>query len=171
MQVLMSYHQLIIVLITIHKPLISPQLDFDSINCDQASKTWFRQYNSHVGISEAIWTTSKEKPYHELGFEPPNFLHWYQKLRCLYKILKKKKTFQSILWENIIILSLKQDQILLFNVRYNFFKYNLFFVYIYWMEWLRLLSRILKVTVVFLKNILKFLISSLDSVYVMMIKT
>ena len=126
MQVLMSYHQLIIVLITIHKPLISPQLDFDSINCDQASKTWFRQYNSHVGISEAIWTTSKEKPYHELGFEPPNFLHWYQKLRCLYKILKKTKTFQSILWENIIILSLKQDQILLFNVRYNFFKYNFF---------------------------------------------
>lgn len=125
MQVLMSY-QLIIVLITIHKPLISPQLDFNSINCDQASKTWFRQYNSHVGISEAIWTTSKEKPYHELGFEPPNFLHWYQKLRCLYKILKKTKTFQSILWENIIILSLKQDQILLFNVRYNFFKYNFF---------------------------------------------
>lgn len=169
MQVLMSY-QLIIVLITIHKPLISPQLDFDSINCNQASKTWFRQYNSHVGISEAIWTTSKEKPYHELGFEPPNFLHWYQKLRCLYKILKKKKKHFSLFYERISSYC-PWNKIKFFYSTSGIISLNIiFFVYIYWMEWLSLLSRILKVTVVFLKNILKFLISSLDSVYVMMIK-
>ena len=62
-------------LITIYKHFIRPPLDYEDIIYDQAYNVFFYQkldfiqYNAALAITGAIRLTSKEKLYHELGFE------------------------------------------------------------------------------------------------------
>ena len=61
--------------ITIYKSLIRPHLDYGDIVYDQAYNVSFHQklesiqYSTALVITEGIKVTSREKLYHELGFE------------------------------------------------------------------------------------------------------
>ena len=79
-------------LITIYKSFIRSLLDYRDIIYDQACKVPFHQkidsiqYNAALAITGAIRGTSREKPYHELGFESLASRRWYHKLCCFYKV-------------------------------------------------------------------------------------
>ena len=82
------------VLITIHKALVRPHLDYGDITYDEAcNKTFYQkfeaiQYNASLVLLGAIKGSSREKFYHELGLESLQSRHWYRKLCLFYKIFK-----------------------------------------------------------------------------------
>ena len=65
----------ILPLLTIYKSFIRPHLDYSDVISDQAYTASFHQkiesvqYNSALAITGLIRGTSKEKLYHELGWE------------------------------------------------------------------------------------------------------
>ena len=48
------------------------------------------QHNACLAITGAIWSTSLEKKYQELGLESLKFRRWFRKLCHFYKIFNKK---------------------------------------------------------------------------------
>ena len=90
------------------------------------------QYNACLAIAGAIWGTSKEKLYQELGLKSLQLRRWYRKLGMFYKIYKNKNTIPAkpiyILQETWIIFR--------FKIRHNVFK-NFLSFYNYWMEQFR----------------------------------
>ena len=83
-------------LITIYKPFIRSHLGYRDIIYDQAYNVSFHQkidsiqYNAALVITGAISGTSREKLYHELGFESLVSRRWCQKLGFFYKAFKTK---------------------------------------------------------------------------------
>ena len=81
-------------LITIYKPFIRSHLGYRDIIYDQAYNVSFHQkidsiqYNAALVITGAISGTSREKLYHELGFESLASRRWYHKLGFFYKVFK-----------------------------------------------------------------------------------
>ena len=81
-------------LITIYKSFIRSHLDYGDIIYDQAYNVSFHQkiesiqYNAALAITGAIRGTSREKLYHELGFESLVSRRWYCKICCFYKVFK-----------------------------------------------------------------------------------
>ena len=81
-------------LITIYKSFISSDLGYRNIIYDQAYNIAFYQkiesiqYNAALVITGAISGTSREKVYHELGFESLVSRRWYHKLGFFYKVFK-----------------------------------------------------------------------------------
>ena len=81
-------------LITIYKSFITPLLDYGDIIYDQAYNVSFHQklesiqYNAALAITRAIRGTSREKLFHELGFEFLESRRWYRKLCCFYEVFK-----------------------------------------------------------------------------------
>ena len=75
-------------LIAIYKSFIRSHLDYGDIIYDQAYNVSFHQkiesilYNAALAITGAIRGTSREKLYHELGFESLVSRRWYRKLCC-----------------------------------------------------------------------------------------
>ena len=81
-------------LITIYKPFIRSHLGYRDIIYDQAYNVSFHQkidsiqYNAALVITGAISGTSREKLYHELGFESLASRRWYHKLGFFYNVFK-----------------------------------------------------------------------------------
>ena len=81
-------------LITIYKSFIRSRLDYGDIIYDQAHNVSSHQelepiqYNFTLAIAGAIRGTSREKLYHELGFESLVSRRWYCKLCFFYKGFK-----------------------------------------------------------------------------------
>ena len=81
-------------LITIYKSFIRSHLDYGHIIYDEGYNVSFHQkiesiqYNAALAITGAIRGTSKEKLYHELGFESLVSRRWHRKLCCFYKVFK-----------------------------------------------------------------------------------
>ena len=75
-------------LITICKSYIWSVLDYGDIIYNQAYNVSFYQkiepiqYNGAIAITRAIRGRSREKLYHELGFESLVSRRWYRKLCC-----------------------------------------------------------------------------------------
>ena len=85
-------------LIAIYKSFIKSYLAYGDIIYDQAynvslhQKLDSTQYNAAVAITGAIRETSREKLYHELGFESLVSRNWNCKLSCFYKVLKTQSS-------------------------------------------------------------------------------
>ena len=81
-------------LITIYKVYIMSHVDYGDIIYDQAYNVSFHQkiesiqYNGALAITGALRGTSREKLYHDLGFESLVSRTWYRKLCCFYKVFK-----------------------------------------------------------------------------------
>ena len=81
-------------LITICKSFIRSHLDYGDVIYDQECIVSFHQklesiqYNAALAITESIRGTSREKLYHELGFESLVSRRWYRKICCFYKVFK-----------------------------------------------------------------------------------
>ena len=75
-------------LITICNSYIWSVLDYGDIIYDQVYNVSFQQkiepiqYNAAIAITRAIRRRSREKLYHELGFESLVSRRWYRKLCC-----------------------------------------------------------------------------------------
>ena len=74
-----------------HKSLVRAHLHYGDMIYDQAFNATFHgkvesaQYNTALAITDAIWGTSNEKLYKELGFESLQQRPWYRKLCYFYK--------------------------------------------------------------------------------------
>ena len=83
-------------LLIIYKLFIRPHLDYGNMVYDQpnnsslSEKIESLQYNAALAITGAIKGSSKEKLYHELGFESLKDRRWMRKLCCLYKVISSK---------------------------------------------------------------------------------
>ena len=84
-------------LLTVYKYFIRPHLDYGDVIYDQSNlssltnKIESVQYNAALAITGAIWGTSKEKLYQELGFESLKDRRWLRRLCYLYKIVNTKQ--------------------------------------------------------------------------------
>ena len=80
-------------LLTIYKAFIRPHLDYGDAIFDQTYNASFYpklesfQYNTALAITGAIFGTSKQKLYIELGLESLQKQCWCRKLFCLSKII------------------------------------------------------------------------------------
>ena len=122
-------------LITIYKAFIRPHLDYDDILYDQAYNMSFHhnlesiQYNACLSITGAIRGTSKEKLYQEIGLESLQLRRWYRKLGIFYRIFKSKSVqylFKLIPEKTSSYVSRIADNILLFNIKHNFYQNSFF---------------------------------------------
>ena len=157
------------VLLTMYKAFVRPHLDHGAIIYDEAyNKTFHKklesiQYNAYLALSGAIRGSSRQKLYHELGWESLQCQRWYRKLCLFYKIFKENKPvylFNLIPSKNSNYNTRNTDKITPFHIKHNFFK-NSFFSYTV-IEWnnLRSAGAILSV---FKKN--KFIRPSPNSVF------
>ena len=86
-----------LVLVTMYKAFLRPNLDYgDMINDEAYIKTFHQtlesiQYNAYLAVSEAIIGSSKQKLYHELGLKSLQRQHWYRKLCLFCNIFKENK--------------------------------------------------------------------------------
>ena len=126
------------------------------------------QYNACLAITGAIWGTSKEKLYQELGLESLQLRRWYRKLGMFYKIYKNKSPqylFKLIPEKTHAYATRNVDNIPCFKIRHNFFKNSFFPSTI--IEWNNLdpTLRNSKSFVDFKNSILKFIRPSPSNVF------
>ena len=152
--------------LTIYKSFLKPHLDYGDVVYDRAFNESFQnklesvQYNAALAIAGAIRGSSREKLYQELGLESLKSRRRYQEL-CLFFKLKKNK-HPSYLFDMIPKVLLTRttrnyNNILLFNVRHEYFR-NFFFQSTV-IEWNKLDNNIRNSESVsaFKKQILKFI--------------
>ena len=87
------------------------------------------QFNTCLVIAGAIWGTSKEKLYQELGLESLHLRLCYRKQGMFYKIYKNKTPqyiFKLIPEKTHVYATRNVDNIPCFKIKHNFFK-NYFF--------------------------------------------
>ena len=83
-------------LLTFYKTFICGHFDYADVVCNQSYKSLLHekldsiQYNVALAVTGAIWGSSSEKLYPELGLEPLQNKRWFRKLCQFYKILKNK---------------------------------------------------------------------------------
>ena len=118
-------------LITIYKSFIRSHLDYGDIIYDQAYNVSFHQklestqYNSTLAITGAIRGTSREKLYHELGFESLVSRRWHRKLCCFYKVFKTQSPrylFDVFPTAKRAHITRNNDKLPHFKAKHNYFK-------------------------------------------------
>ena len=118
-------------LITIYKSFIRSHLDYGHIIYDEGYNVSFHQkiesiqYNAALAITGAIRGTSKEKLYHELGFESLVSRRWHRKLCCFYKVFKTQSPRYFFEAKRAYI-TRNNDKLPHFKVKYNYFKNSFF---------------------------------------------
>ena len=122
-------------LLIIYKSFIRPHLDYDDIIYDQTYNTSSHQklgslqYNVVLAITGAIYGTSKEKIYNELGQESLQNIPWYRKLSFLYKIIANQSPsclFNMIPRKNSSRPTRGSENIPLLGTKHNFFQNSYF---------------------------------------------
>ena len=122
-------------LITLYKAFVRPDFDYGDILYDQARNESFHlklestQCNACLAIIGAIRGSSREKLYHELGFESLQQRRWYKKLCCFYKIFKTESPrylFNIIPTRNPFYITRNHTNIPLFKTNHIFFKNSFF---------------------------------------------
>ena len=122
-------------LITIYKAFTRPHLDYGDNLYDQAFNNSFKeklesfQYNTCLAWTGAIWGTSKEKIFQELGLQSPRDRRWCRKLSLFYKILENenpKYLFSLIPTRRSLYSTRNIHNIPLVNTKHNFFKNSFF---------------------------------------------
>ena len=122
-------------LITAYKSFIRSYLDYGDIIYDQAYNVSFLQKiesiqcNAALATRGAIRETSREKLYHELGFESFVSKRSYRKLCSLYKVFKTQSPrylFEVIPTAKRAYITRNNDKLPHFKVKHNYFK-NYFF--------------------------------------------
>ena len=79
-------------LVNIYRAFVRPHLDYGDIIYDNSSNATFSrmiesvQYNAALAITGAVYGSSRDKLYQELGFESPHDRRWFRKLCFYYKI-------------------------------------------------------------------------------------
>ena len=122
-------------LITIYKSFIRSPLDYENIIYDQAynvffhQKIEFSQYNTALAITGAVRGISREKFYHELGFESLVSRRWYRKLCCFYKVFKTKspRYLFDVITVKRACITRNNDKLPYFKVKQLFQKFFLSF--------------------------------------------
>ena len=118
-------------LITIYKSFIRSHLDYGDIIYDERYNVSFHQkiesiqYNAALATTGAIRGTSKEKLYHELGFESLVSRRWHRKLCCFYKVLKTQSPRYLFEAERAYI-TRNNDKLPHFKVKHNYIKNSFF---------------------------------------------
>ena len=121
-------------LIAIYKSFIRPYLDYGDILYDKVFNESFHQklesiqYNACLAITGAMWGSSREKIWQELGLESLQH-RWYQKLRYFHKIYNAKSPdylFQLIPPKNPSYTTRNADNIPFFKFRHIFLKIRFF---------------------------------------------
>ena len=83
-------------LITIYKAFLRSLIDYGDLIYDQPQNESFCekiesvQYKAALAITGAIQGTSRDKIYHELGFESLKSRRWYKRLTCMFKIMRNE---------------------------------------------------------------------------------
>ena len=120
-------------LITLYKAFVRPHFDYGDILYDQARNESFHlKLESIQCIAcaiRAIHGSSREKLYHELGFESLQQRRWYKKLCCFYKIFKNESPrylFNIIPTRNPFYITRNHTNIPLFKTNHIFFKNSFF---------------------------------------------
>ena len=122
-------------LVTIYKAFVRPYIDYGDVLYGQAFNNSFHakiesvQYNACLTITGAIWGTSREKIYQELGLESLQLRCWYRKLCLFYKVFKNehpKYLFKLIPVRSIPYATRTVGNNPLIKTKHNFFK-NYFF--------------------------------------------
>ena len=122
-------------LITIYKSFITPLPDYGDIIYDQAYNVSFHQklesiqYNAVLAITRTIRGTSREKLYHELGFEFLESRRWYRKLCCFYEVFKTQSPrylFDLVPTAQGASIARNNDKRPHFKVKHNCFKNSFF---------------------------------------------
>ena len=81
---------------TIYKAFLRPLIYYGDTIYDQPQNESFCenlesvQYKEALAITGAIQSTSREKIYKELGIELLKSRRWYQRLSCMFKIMKEE---------------------------------------------------------------------------------
>ena len=81
---------------TIYKAFLRPLIGYGYIIYDQPQNEYFCeklesvQYKAALAITDAIQGTSRDKIYQDLGLESLKSRRWYERLRCIVKILKEE---------------------------------------------------------------------------------
>ena len=162
------------VLLTIHKSLIRPHLDYGDIIYDQAYNTSFHQklellqYNACLAITGAIRGTSREKLYEELGLESLQLRRWFRKLSFFYKLFNSEHPnylFKLIPLRSSNYVTRNIHNIPLLKTRHTFFKNSFFPSTI--IEWNKLDHNIRNSSSfnISRKSILKFIRPSANSLF------
>ena len=161
-------------LIAISKSFIRSHLDYGDIIYDQAYNVSFHQkiesilYNAALAITRAIRGTSREKLYHELGFESLVSRRWYRKLCCFYKVFKTQSPrylFEVIPTAKRAYITRNNDKLPHFKVKHNYFKNSFFLSTV--IEWnkLDLNIRNTESLTSFRSKVLKFIRPSENSIF------
>ena len=108
-------------LITIYKFFIKPHLHYGDIIYNVYKVSFHQKIESNAAlvITGAVRETSREKLYHELGFQYLASRKWYIKLCCFYKVFKT----QSHRYLFKVSQQLKEP-LPHFKVKHNYFKYR-----------------------------------------------
>ena len=83
-------------LLTIYKAFLRPLIDYADIIYDQPQNEPFCEklesvhYETALAIRGAMQKTSRNKIYQELGLESLKSRRWYNRLSCMFKIMKKE---------------------------------------------------------------------------------
>ena len=86
-------------LLTIYKIFICSHFDYTNVVYDQSYKSSFHkkleliQYNAALAVTGAIWGSSSQNIYQEIGLESLQSRHWVRKLCQFYKILNHLDIF------------------------------------------------------------------------------
>ena len=120
-------------LMTIYKSVIIPHLDYGDIIYDEAYNVSFHQKiksiqcNAAIAITGAIRGTSREKLYHELGFESPLSRRWYRKVCCFYKVFKTQSPrYLFEVTAKRAYSTRNNGKLAHFKVKHNYFKSSFF---------------------------------------------
>ena len=87
------------------------------------------QYNACLALTGTVRSTSKEKPYQELGLALPQLGQWYKRFCLFYKIFKNKSPvylLNLIPARNTHYLLRISDNTLCFNTKHSFFENSFF---------------------------------------------
>ena len=161
-------------LITIYKSFIRSHLNFGDFIYDQVYNVSIHQkieriqYNVALAITGAIRGTSREKLYHELGFESLVSRRWYRKLCCFYKVFKTQSPrylFEVIPTAKRAYITRNNDKLPHFKVKHNYFKNSFFPSTV--IEWNKLDLNIhnSKSLTSFKSKVLKFISPSENSIF------
>ena len=99
--------------------------------------------NAALAITGAIRETSREKLYHELGFESLVSRTWYRKLCCFYNVFKTQSNrylFKVTATDKRPYITRNNDNLPHFKEELNYFKNSFFLLTV--IEWNKLDSNI-----------------------------
>ena len=158
----------------IYKSIIRSHLDYGDIIYDQAYNASFFQkiesiqFNAALAITGGIRGRSREKLYHELGFQSLVNRRLYRNLCCFYKVFKTQSPrylFEVVPATKRAYITRSNDKVPHFKVKHNYFK-NYFFLSTV-IEWNKLDSNIRNSEILtsFKSKVLEFIRPTENSVF------